>query len=120
MDRHEKIDYVEFSASDMKATRAFFSAIFNWSFTDYGPDYMDSPSGRIMVGFFRAELNSTQKTGGALVAFYSSNLEETLEKIKVAGGTIIKPTFDFPGGRRFQFTEPSGNEFAVWSDQTKL
>lgn len=117
MDRHEKIDYVEFAAKDMEATRAFFAEVFGWSFTDYGPDYTDSPGGGIMTGFFRANRQSSPASGGALVTFYSSNLEATLDKVEQAGGTIVKPIFSFPGGRRFQFTEPSGNEFAVWSDQ---
>jgi predicted enzyme related to lactoylglutathione lyase len=51
------------------------------------------------------------------VIFYSNRLEETLAKVEQAGGIISTPTFSFPGGRRFHFTEPSGNEFAVWSDQ---
>jgi len=117
MDKHEKIDYVEFTATDMASTKAFFGKVFGWSFTDYGPDYMDCPDGGIRTGFGRADLKSSTKNGGALVTFYSSHLEETLTKIETAGGTIIKPIFSFPGGRRFQFTEPSGNEFAVWSDK---
>ena len=117
MDRHEKIDYVEFAAKDMEATKAFFGVVFGWTFTDYGPDYMDSPGGGIMTGFFRANQQSTPAAGGALVTFYSSDLETTLDKITAAGGMIVKPIFSFPGGRRFQFTEPSGNEYAVWSDQ---
>lgn len=117
MNRHEKIDYVEFAANDMEATKAFFGVVFGWVFTDYGPDYMDSPGGGIMTGFFRANLQSTSAGGGALVTFYSSDLVATRDKIKQAGGTIVKPIFSFPGGRRFQFTEPSGNEFAAWSDQ---
>ena len=116
MDRHEKIDYVEFAAQDMEATKAFFAEVFGWSFTDYGPDYADCPDGGIMTGFFHASLKSSPETGGALVTFYSARLEETKAKIEAAGGTIVKPIFPFPGGRRFQFTEPSGNEFAVWSD----
>ncbi|MDF7823767.1 VOC family protein [Pontiellaceae bacterium B12227] len=117
MDRHEKIDYVEFSTPDPENTKAFFSQVFGWKFTDYGPDYCDSPDGGIMTGFFRGDRKSTQETGGALLTFFSTDLEATQEKIKAAGGKIIKPIFPFPGGRRFQFLEPGGNEFAVWSDQ---
>jgi predicted enzyme related to lactoylglutathione lyase len=116
MNEHEKINYVEFPATDMAATKAFFAEVFAWSFTDYGPDYMDCPDGGIMTGFFKADLKSTPETGGALVTFYSEDLERAQAKIETAGGTIVKPIFSFPGGRRFQFTEPSGNEFAVWSD----
>ncbi len=116
MDRHEKIDYVELPASDIEATKTFFTKVFGWSFTDYGPEYSDSPGGGIMTGFYKANLKSSPETGGALVTFYSNDLKATLAKVETAGGIIIKPIFDFPGGRRFQFTEPSGNEFAVWSD----
>ncbi|MEE9367622.1 MAG: VOC family protein [Pontiella sp.] len=116
MDRHEKIDYVEFAASDMDATKTFFTQVFGWSFTDYGPEYSDSPDGGIMTGFYKGDLKSTQENGGALVTFYSNNLEATLAEVTEAGGSVVKPIFDFPGGRRFQFTEPGGNEFAVWSD----
>jgi len=117
MARHEKIDYIELSTPDLEATKTFFTQVFGWKFTDYGPDYADSPDGGIMVGFFRGDLNSHQETGGALVTFYSADLETTQSKVEIAGGTIIKPTFPFPGGRRFQFLEPSGNELAVWSDK---
>jgi predicted enzyme related to lactoylglutathione lyase len=117
MDRHEKIDYVEFAARDLEATKSFFGEVFGWAFTDYGPDYCDSSGGGIMVGFFRGEAESTQATGGALVTFYSVALEETQAKVEAAGATIVRPIFAFPGGRRFQFQEPSGNEFAVWSDR---
>jgi predicted enzyme related to lactoylglutathione lyase len=116
MERHEKIDYVEFSASNLAATKSFFGKAFGWSFTDYGPEYMDCPNGGIMMGFFKADLKSSPATGGALVALYSNNLEETLARVEQAGGKVVKPIFAFPGGRRFQFLEPSGNEFAVWSD----
>lgn len=117
MNRHEKIDYAEFATTDMNATKSFFTEAFGWNFTDYGPDYADSPDGGITVGFFKGERTSSQKTGGALITFYSENLEAMQVKIEAAGGQIIKPTFSFPGGRRFQFQEPGGNELAVWSDQ---
>ena len=117
MNRHEKSDYVELAAEDLEATKAFFGAAFGWRFTDYGDDYADSPDGGIMTGFFRAPLKSSPATGGALITFYSEDLEATQAKVEAAGGEIVKPIFGFPGGRRFQFLEPSGNEFAVWSDQ---
>jgi predicted enzyme related to lactoylglutathione lyase len=116
MNQHEKINYVEIPASDMAATKIFFIEIFGWVFTDYGPDYTDCSDGGIMVGFFKSNLTAATETGSVLVTFYSKDLETTLAKVEAAGGKIIKPIFPFPGGRRFQFTEPSGNEFAVWSD----
>lgn len=117
MHQHEKIDYVEFPAADMDATKRFFADVFGWAFVEYGPDYMDSAEGGIMTGFYRSELKSVTANGSALVTFFSEHLEGTLAKVEAAGGTIIKPVFSFPGGRRFQFLDPSGNEFAVWSDK---
>lgn len=117
MPEHEKIDYVEFPARDLAATKAFFSAVFGWAFTDYGPDYSAFAGQGLDGGFFRAGLAADSGMGSALIVFYSMDLEDTLARIEAAGGTINKPIFGFPGGRRFHFREPSGNELAVWSDQ---
>lgn len=116
MNQDGKLNYVEFPAKDLAATKAFFSAAFDWSFTDYGPDYMAFSDQGLDGGFFRAEQCSTTATGGALLVFYSADINATLAKVQQHGGTIIKAIFDFPGGCRFHFTEPSGNEFAVWSE----
>ncbi|QDV52248.1 VOC family protein [Gimesia fumaroli] len=116
MPAHEKMNYVEFPSNDLAATKAFFEAAFGWSFTDYGPEYTAFSDEGLDGGFFKANLCSTTASGGALIVFYSERLEETLAKVEAAGGTIIRPIFSFPGGRRFQFTEPAGNEFGVWSD----
>ena len=117
MSAHEKIDYVEFPARDLAATRAFFQAALGWRFTDYGPDYCAFAGAGLRGGFYRAGQCSATATGAALIVLYSEDLERTRDKIRQAGGTIIKPVFAFPGGRRFHFTEPSGNELAVWSDR---
>lgn len=116
MNQHEKINYVEFGSPDLAATRAFFEAAFGWTFADYGPDYIAFSNQGLDGGFFRSPLVSSSDRGGALVVFYSAALEDTLAKVGAAGGRIVKPVFPFPGGRRFHFTEPGGNEFAVWSD----
>ncbi len=117
MAEHEQINYVEFPAADLSATKAFFSKVFNWSFQDYGPDYLSFSNAGLDGGFFQSELQAQTATGSALIIFYSSDLEETLSKVIEAGGSIAKEIFSFPGGRRFHFLEPSGNEFAVWSDK---
>lgn len=117
MNQHEKINYVEFPARDLDATKAFFTKVFGWEFEDYGPEYTAFSNEGIDGGFYKAELSASQEQGSALVVFYSNDLEGTLTKVEVAGGFVVKPIFSFPGGRRFHFTEPSGNEFAVWSDQ---
>lgn len=117
MNKHEKINYVEFPAKDIQATKEFFGEVFGWSFQDFGPEYSAFTNQGIDGGFYKAELSSSVSNGAALIVFYSQNLEATKKKIEKANGIIVKPIFAFPGGRRFHFTEPSGNEFAVWSDK---
>ncbi len=116
MPDHEKLDYVEYPARDLASTKLFFTTAFNWAFVDYGPEYTAFSGQGLDGGFFQSDLTSSTKNGGALVVFYSENLEETLSKVTAAGGQIVQPVYSFPGGRRFHFTEPSGNEFAVWSE----
>jgi len=116
MNLHEKINYVELPAKDLAATKAFFESVFGWSFTDYGPDYTAFENQGLDGGFFQSDLASSTEKGAALIVFYSNQLEATLAKVEKAGGSILRPIFSFPGGRRFHFTEPSGNEFAVWGE----
>lgn len=115
MPAHEKIDYVEYPARDIQATRRFFEQAFGWKFEDYGPDYAAFSGQGLDGGFFRADAAARTDRGSALIVFYSEDLEGTLAKVEAAGGEVVKPIFSFPGGRRFHFTEPSGNELAVWS-----
>lgn len=116
MHEHEKIDYVEFPARDIEATKKFFSQVFGWSFEDFGPDYTAFAGEGLDGGFYSADRVSSTENGSALIVFYSQELEITQSKILNAGGKITRPTFTFPGGRRFHFSDPSGNEYAVWSD----
>lgn len=116
MHEHEKINYIEFPSRDIKKTRDFFTTVFGWSFVDYGPEYTAFSNEGINGGFYKSDLSVSTDNGSALVVFYSNNLEQTLSKIEAAGGTIIKPIFSFPGGRRFHFSDPNGNEYAIWSD----
>jgi predicted enzyme related to lactoylglutathione lyase len=114
---HEKINYVEFPAQDIEAVKSFFNKAFAWDFVDYGPDYTAFSDQGLDGGFYRAELTASSSSGGALIVFYSEDLEQTLVKIEAASGSIIKPIFEFPGGQRFHFGDPNGNEYAVWSDR---
>ena len=116
MHEHEKINYVEFPAKDIEATKAFFTKVFGWSFTDYGPEYTAFSNEGLDGGFFKSDLSSSADKGSALIVFYSQTLEQTRAKIEGAGGTILKPIFSFPGGRRFHFSDPNENEYAVWSE----
>lgn len=112
----EKINYIELPATDIEGTKRFFAKAFGWQFIDYGPDYTAISGAGLDGGFYKSTFRATTETGSALVVLYSANLESSLARVKSAGGKITKPIFSFPGGRRFQFTDPSGNEYAVWSE----
>ena len=116
MNQHEKINYIEFPSKNIESTKTFFTKVFNFSFVDYGPSYTSFSNEGIDGGFFKSELSMTTQQGSALIVLYSKSLEETILKINEAGGKILKDIFDFPGGRRFHFLDPNGNEYAVWSE----
>ena len=108
-----KIDYIEFPGSDLAATKAFYGAAFGWAFQDYGPDYA-AFEGQGADGGFQADTGAAPRK--PLVILYARDLDAMQAKVRGAGGAITTPTFAFPGGRRFHFTDPSGNELAVWSE----
>jgi len=114
MSAHEKINYVEFPAKNLPATKSFFEVVFGWRFVDYGPEYTTFSNQGLDGGFYQSDLVARSERGSALIVFYSDNLEATQTKVEDAGGEIVKAIFSFPGGQRFHFVEPSGNEFAVW------
>ncbi len=114
MPQHEKINYLEYPSRDLKATKQFFENVFDWSFIDYGDQYTAFDHQGLMGGFYFADLASKTSDGAALTVFYSDDLEASLAKVKRHGGKIVQEIFEFPGGRRFHFEEPSGNEFAIW------
>lgn len=109
-----KLDYLELPAANgsLDATKSFYARAFGWSFTDYGPTYSAFSEG--LDGGFDADGQATAKP---LPVLYAARLEDALEAVTDAGGNIVKPIFSFPGGRRFHFTDPAGNELAVWSDR---
>ncbi|HSG53626.1 MAG TPA: VOC family protein [Rheinheimera sp.] len=117
MSGQEKINYVEFPAADLQATKRFYSQVFGWIFADYGPDYVAFANSGLDGGFYRTDKTSSVATGSVLVVLYSKDLAACEKNILAAGGKIVKPAFAFPGGRRFHFTDPNGNELAVWSEQ---
>lgn len=112
-----KIDYVEFHAADFDAIEAFYSAAFGWTFTDYGPEYRAFNDGKLDGGFRQGEGRSRTADGAALVILYADDLEATRATVVEHGGEISEDIFAFPGGRRFHFLDPHGNELAVWSDR---
>ncbi len=111
-----RIDYVEFRAPDLDAVKRFYTGVFGWQFTDYGPDYTSFADGRLSGGFTRAD---SVPAGGALVVIFATDLEGMAVKVAGAGGRVIRSIFAFPGGRRFHFADPAGNELAVWSDRPR-
>jgi len=113
-EQDRRIDYIEFLTTDIEETKRFYSEVFGWEFTDYGPDYTSFTDGRLAGGFSAAP---TVVAGGPLVVLYSTNLGENEARVRENGGKIVREIFEFPGGRRFHFTDPSGNELAVWSDR---
>jgi len=112
---HHTINYIEFTVTEMAACKRFYGAAFDWQFNDYGPDYAGIRKEGGEAGGLR--LDSSVSPGGPLVILYSRNLDETLARVRKAGGKIVKEPFTFPGGRRFHFQDPSGNELAVWSER---
>lgn len=108
--RPTNIDYVEFTSPELEKTQAFFSRAFGWEYVDYGPDYRDVKGAGIGGGIERGE------TRPPLIVLKADDLEAMVDVVRAAGAQITKEIFDFPGGRRFQFKEPGGNEMAVWSD----
>jgi len=108
-----RIDYIEFPAAETAPVKQFYSSLFGWKFEDYGPGYTSFGDGRINGGFRTGDEDGR----GILVVIYASELEDMRRKIENAGARITKEIFSFPGGRRFHFADPAGNELAVWSDR---
>ncbi|MBB1267990.1 VOC family protein [Shewanella sp. SR44-3] len=116
MSQHHNINYLEIPTQDLAASKAFFKRVFDWQFQDYGPEYSCFLNVGINGGFYLSEQGFSVKQGCPLIVLYSQALAQTQAKVLAAGGTLIKDIFTFPGGRRFHFSDPSGNEYAVWSE----
>ncbi len=119
MGAENMIDYIEIPASDLKATKKFFTDLFGWEFVDYGPEYCSFNDGRLAGGFFRSEKVVATEAGSPLLVFYREDLEAARDKVVELDGAIARDIFSFPGGRRLHFTDPNGNEYAIWSDKGK-
>ena len=117
MATHNKIDLIEFpvaSSEALQQTKSFFSTVFGWTYNDWGGDYVDTSDSGAYSG-----INADGGSSMPLTVIYSNDLEKTKELVVQNGGKIIVDTYEFPGGRRFHFTEPNGNELAVWSEVAK-
>jgi uncharacterized protein len=107
-----QIDNIEIYVADIARSKAFYGRAFGWTFTDYAPVYTEFSDGRLTGGL---TTTGPAKPGGALIILYADDLADARKRVEDAGGKIVKPEFPFPGGRRFQFLDPDGNELAVWS-----
>ena len=113
-ERHDRcIDYIEFNVADIARSKTFYEKAFGWTFTDYGPTYCEFSDGRMKGGF---DASGPVTTGGPLVVLYASDLADVQSRVEAAGGKVVKPVFEFPGGRRFHFADPDGYELAVWTE----
>ncbi|MFT4994754.1 MAG: putative enzyme related to lactoylglutathione lyase [Paraglaciecola sp.] len=117
MSQHHKINYIEIPVKDLATSKVFFTQVFAWNFVDYGPDYASINNGGINGGIFLSDETVSTATGSVLVVIYSENLEHSQQRVLEHGGKIVKGIFTFPGGRRFHFSDPIGNEYAIWSDK---
>ena len=108
----ERIDYVELAGGDVPASKAFYTAAFGWGFTDYGPEYAAFEGAGLDGGLAAATPAGTPP----LVILKADNLEDALARVEAAGGVVVEPIFEFPGGRRFHFRDPAGNVLGVWAE----
>lgn len=111
-DRHHKVDFFELNVTDMDAAKAFYTKAFGWQYQDYGPEYADIQGAGLSGGL--ALVGTAPVRGGALVILYSDDLDASERAVVEAGGRITT-RHEFPGGRRFQFLDPAGNELAIWT-----
>lgn len=115
--RANRIDFIEFparSVTSVAKAKAFYSELFGWSFQDWGDDYADTSSSGVGTGF---NADPEHRPSKPLVVVYTLDLKATRAKVIAAGGKVTREIFPFPGGKRFHFSDPSGNELAAWSDK---
>jgi predicted enzyme related to lactoylglutathione lyase len=115
---HHKLNYIELSSTDIPRAKKFYSTVFGWEFIDYGPDYVSftAASSGIDGGFYRVDAHDAFPKAAPLIVLYSSDLAATEIAIRMEGGGVVVPTFEFPGGRRFHFSDGAGNVLGVWSE----
>ena len=109
------INYIEFPMVDVDATKAFYGSVFGWAFQDWGPTYI-SFSGAGIDGGFNGQDDAAVREPGVLVVLYGNDLEALQSAVEAAGAEVNRPIYPFPGGRRFHFRDPNGNELAIWSE----
>ena len=116
--RHHAIDYVEISVTDVEQAKRFYGSAFGWEFNDYGPEYagIKSPADASAPEAGGLCLAADVRAGGPFVLLFSTDLDASVAAVEAAGGRVVAGPYDFPGGRRFHFHDPSGNELGVWAE----
>lgn len=114
MRAENRIDYIEIPATDLPRARAFLEGMFGWEFQEWGDEYLSFSDGRLDGGMRKA--STAAPDSGVLLVFYSDDLERDVKRVQDLGGKISQDIFPFPGGRRFQFIDPVGTEYAIWSE----
>jgi uncharacterized protein len=115
---HHAIDYIEISVTDLEQAKLFYRSAFGWEFNDYGPQYagIKSPDGASASEVGGLALANDVRAGGPFVLLFSADLDASVAAVEAAGGRVVDGPYDFPGGRRFHFHDPSGNELGVWAE----
>jgi len=113
--KNDSINYIELPMVKNAETKAFYNTVFGWIFTDWGPEYI-SFAGANIDGGFNGTGEANTSAPGVLIVLYADDLDKKLGEVTNAGGEIVKPVYEFPGGKRFHFLDPNGNELAVWSE----
>jgi len=114
MQAENRIDYIEIPVTDPARARDFFAELMGWEFQDWGPDYISFRDGRLNGGFRRSD--APPAPNGVLLVFFSKDLERDRARVIELGARISQDIFEFPGGRRFHFVDPLGNEYAIWGE----
>jgi predicted enzyme related to lactoylglutathione lyase len=117
MRAERQIDYIEIPVTDPAKARDFFAALMGWEFKEWGPDYISFRDGRLDGGFRRCD--GPPPADSVLLVFFSEDLERDRERVVELGASISQDIFEFPGGRRFHFVDPLGNEYAIWGELEK-
>lgn len=112
---HHSINYIELPSKDLKATKEFYNKVFGWEFQDWGETYVSFSGAEVDGGFELNPFGKQPTRDGVLVILYSNDLAASEKLVREAGAEIVTEAFDFPGGRRFHFLDPSGNELAIWT-----
>ena len=114
----DKVVHFEVPFDDGPRAANFYREAFGWQLNDYGPEYagIQSPQGGSAPEVGGLSQGQEVRSGGPLVLLYSTDLDRSVEAVKHAGGQVVNGPYAFPGGRRFHFTDPSGNELGVWAE----